>query len=81
MSRVARNKWARHLVRQEGVKWTNHILKWRPRLDKRDSGRPPRRWIVDIREKASKNWLQVAHHRIRWKENEEAYIQEWTTKC
>ncbi|GJQ83478.1 hypothetical protein Trydic_g19270 [Trypoxylus dichotomus] len=71
MERVPRNKWRwrGHLAKQERVKLINHILKWRPRLHKRNVRRPPRRWVDDIREKAGKN-LVTCGTRIRWKEKD-----------
>ncbi|GJQ83238.1 hypothetical protein Trydic_g8836 [Trypoxylus dichotomus] len=46
-------RWPAHLARQEGVKWTTYILKWRPRLHIRNIGRPPRIWVNNIRDRAS----------------------------
>ncbi|GJQ79527.1 hypothetical protein Trydic_g16374 [Trypoxylus dichotomus] len=41
----------------------------------------PPKTLDDIRENAGKNWLQLTQDRIKWKQKEEAYVQEWTTKC
>ncbi|GJQ77105.1 hypothetical protein Trydic_g23674 [Trypoxylus dichotomus] len=62
MEKVARSKWrwAGYLGKQEGVKWTNHILKCRPRLHKEDIEIPPRRWVDDIRKKAGMKRLRLA---------------------
>lgn len=77
----AKWRWAGHIARQEETRWTKHILKWRPRMHKRSVGRPPRRWVDDIKEKSGKNWLQAAQNKTEWKRKEEAYVQEWTIKC
>ncbi|GJQ65959.1 hypothetical protein Trydic_g4056 [Trypoxylus dichotomus] len=70
-------------AKKEGGKWTNHILTWRPRLHKRNIGRPPRRWVDDIKEKACKNWLQVAQDVAQWvtadNSEKEPTIEELTT--
>ncbi|GJQ81980.1 hypothetical protein Trydic_g6860 [Trypoxylus dichotomus] len=63
MERVAGNKWrwGGYLAGQE---WSKMEKSWRPRLHKRNIGRPLRRWIDDTREKVGKNFLLVAQDRI-----------------
>jgi Reverse transcriptase (RNA-dependent DNA polymerase) len=70
-------RWAGHIARQHSSRWTLRILQWRPRETKRSRGRPQRRWVDDIREAGSKNWIRQAADRQTWKNMEEAYIQKW----
>lgn len=82
MQRVAHLKWqwAGHVAREDTNRWTSRIVRWRPRQTKRSVGRPPTRWIDDVRKLAGRNWMQKAQNRRTWKEMEEAYIQEWMEK-
>lgn len=73
-------RWAGHVARQEEERWTKQVVLWRPRLHKRGVGRPKRRWVDDIREKAGKRWYQLAQDRSEWRKRGEAYVQEWTNK-
>ena len=56
--RAARLKWqyAGHNARQVDNRWNAQILKWRPRLGKRERGRPQMRWEEDIKRHAGLIW-------------------------
>ncbi|CAH2260536.1 jg18256 [Pararge aegeria aegeria] len=49
--RVAKLKWqwAGNIARRTDGRWGLKLLEWRPRTGKRSVGRPPTRWIKDIR--------------------------------
>lgn len=73
-------QWAGHVARQKDERWQTRIVKWRPRETKRNRGRPPLRWMDDIRKIAGGNWYQKAQDRVKWKELGKAYVQEWTSR-
>ena len=72
--------WVRHVGRMSDGRWTKRFLEWRPRLDKRSKGRPPTRWMDDLR-RFGVIWIQRAQDRKEWAEMEEAYVQQWTRKA
>src|ERR1700761_1162277 len=78
MERIASLKWnwAGHIARMTDERWTETIMNWRPPTT-RPGGRPPKRWTNGIKRVAGTNWQQVAMDRSKWKEKEEAYIQQW----
>ena len=39
---------AGHICRRIHDRWGKRVLKWRPRLGKRNVGHPPARWGIDI---------------------------------
>jgi Reverse transcriptase (RNA-dependent DNA polymerase) len=82
VERIAELKWqwTGHIARQKDGRWTLRIIQWRPRETKRSVGRPPLRWIDDIKQIAGKHWHQTAQDRSKWKELGKAYVQEWTSK-
>ncbi|KAI5638478.1 hypothetical protein NE865_08944 [Phthorimaea operculella] len=51
MELIARKKWswAGHIARMEKSRWARRVLEWRPRANTRARGRPPQRWVDDIR--------------------------------
>lgn len=69
--------WAGHIARMDASRWTRRVLEWRPRANTRARGRPPQRWVDDIRRHAGRDWMQRAQNRQEWKRLEEAYVQEW----
>ena len=70
-------KWAGHIARLEKSRWTRRVLEWRPRPNTRPRGRPPRRWVDDIRRHAGHDWMARAQVRQTWGKMEEAYVREW----
>lgn len=82
VERIAELKWqwTGHIARQKDGRWTPRIIEWRPREAKRSVGRPPLRWIDDIKQIAGNRWYQVAQSRWEWKMLGKAYIQEWTNE-
>lgn len=41
--------WAGHIFRQNETRWTWRVAQWRLRLQKKTIGRPPKRWMDDIK--------------------------------
>jgi len=82
MEHIARQKWrwVRHVARQDNDRWRRRIVQWRPRQHKRSAGRQQKRWIDDIKEIAGRKWHQMAMNRSEWKQQGEAYVQEWMQK-
>jgi hypothetical protein len=54
------------------------MMKHIARVLKRSVGRPQARWSVDVRGTAGRSWMRVAEDRARCREDEEAYVQQWT---
>ena len=56
ISTVANKKWrwAGHTASMEYSRWTRRLLEWRPRANNRSRGRPPKRWIDDIRRRRTR---------------------------
>lgn len=82
VEKVATLKWrgAGHIARREDGQWTKAVVQWRPRQHSRKRGRPPTRWTDDIIKTTGTRWELKARNRQRWKEMEEAYVQEWIRK-
>lgn len=82
IKRIATLKWnwAGHIARMSDDRWTRKLLEWRPRIDKRNQGRPPTRWTDDIK-RITTNWIQTGQDRIRWNAMREAYVQQWTSQA
>lgn len=71
-------QWAGHVARQNNSKWTKKLIQWRPRETRRSIGRPPKRWLDDVKKTASTYWQQTAQDRNAWKGLEEAHcVQQW----
>ena len=49
-------KWAGHIVRMKGNRWTKRCTKWQTRRGKRSRGRPSGRWQDDIAKKGGNTW-------------------------
>ena len=71
-------RWAGHVARYPGTRWTKKIIEWQPRQGRRGVGRPRARWMDDIRRLAGSTWSRDAQDREEWKTREEAYVQQWT---
>jgi hypothetical protein len=41
-------------------------------------GKSRKRWSYDLRKTTGKSWMRVAEDRAKWREVEDAYIQQWT---
>ncbi|KAM3964822.1 activating signal cointegrator 1 complex subunit 1 [Aphomia sociella] len=82
MAVIAKKKWtwARHIARMDESRWTRRVLEWRPRAATRGRGRPPQRWVDDIRRHGGRDWMSRAQDRLEWKTREEAYIQDLINK-
>ncbi|CAH2226444.1 jg17684 [Pararge aegeria aegeria] len=78
--RVAKLKWqlAGHIARRTDGRWGLKMLEWRPRTSKRSVGRPPTRWIDDIRRVAGSRWRQAAQDCGFWNSVKKTYVQQWT---
>ncbi|CAH2243696.1 jg8756 [Pararge aegeria aegeria] len=79
--RVAKLKWqwAGHIVRRKDGRWGPKVLEWQPRTGKRSVGRPPTRWIDDIKRVAGSRWIQAAQNRGTWNSLQKTYVQQWTS--
>ncbi|KAI8427072.1 hypothetical protein MSG28_014711 [Choristoneura fumiferana] len=62
-------QWAGHISRRTDNRWGKRVLEWRPRIGKRDVGRPQTRL-------AGKNWMRLAEDRAQWRATGEAYVQQ-----
>uniref|UniRef100_A0A8C9S512 ribonuclease H n=1 Tax=Scleropages formosus TaxID=113540 RepID=A0A8C9S512_SCLFO len=59
-------RWAGHVARFTDNRWTRAIVEWYPRERKRPLGRPPKRWIDDIRKTFGATWMRKARSREEW---------------
>ncbi|GBP46896.1 hypothetical protein EVAR_37800_1 [Eumeta japonica] len=69
-------KWAGHMIRTTGERWTKLVTTWKGPKGKRGRGRPIDRWTDDLRKVAGDNWIQAAGDRAQWRQLEEAYTRE-----
>lgn len=69
-------KWAGHMIRTKGERWTKLVTIWKGPTGKRARGRPIDRWTDDLRKVAGDNWMDTARDRVHWKQLEEAYTRE-----
>ncbi|CAH2239763.1 jg24652 [Pararge aegeria aegeria] len=53
-------RWAGHIARAKDGRWTEKILHWYPREDRRPRGRPRRRWSDDIIKAVGATWTRLA---------------------
>ena len=56
-------RWAGHISRMKGNRWTKRCTEWQPRRGKRSKGRPCRRWQHDITQKEGTTWIRKATDR------------------
>jgi len=56
-------QWVGHVSRQSAEKWTLRTVHWRPRESRRRIGRPPKRWLDDIKNILEDNGFLLAHNR------------------
>jgi hypothetical protein len=75
---MLKRQWADHISHSSDNRWGKRFLGYRPRLGKRSVGRPQARWSDELRRTAGRSWMRVAEDRARWREIEEAYVQQWT---
>ncbi|CAH2242902.1 jg14472 [Pararge aegeria aegeria] len=61
--RVAKLKWQWVGHKVWSSCWGPKVLEWQPRTGKRSVGRPPTRWIDDIKRVAGSRWIQAAQNR------------------
>lgn len=69
--------WAGHIARQRDGRWTKTLTDWWPLTGKRSVGRPPARWVDDIKKTAGHFWMRLARDRDKWRTRREAYAQQW----
>lgn len=53
---------------------------WRLYNFKRLRGRPPIRWLIDLKEIANSMWMQRANNREQLRKFKMVYIQNWKNK-
>ena len=71
-------RWAGHVARREGNRWSKRLTDWTPREGKRDRRRPDRRWRDEIEKTAGVTLQQLAKTQESWKRLWEAFVQQWT---
>ena len=76
--KVKKWRWAGHLARQHDNRWTLKATNWTPRSYTRGRGRQNRRWTDELRKQAGITWQREAQDRLRWKNDEEAFLQQWS---
>ena len=76
----AKWRWAGHIARREDNRWTKRLTEWQPRTGKRNRGRQKRRWRDDLTTSVGVTWTRLAQDRKRWKNHEEAYLRQCTTR-
>lgn len=57
--------WYGHIARQEGNRWTKLLTEWTPIDNKRQKGRPKKRWRDDIK-RFKNNCHIIARDRSQW---------------
>ena len=72
-------RWAGHVARMSGNRWTKLLLDWVP-VGKRRVGRPTKRWDGEILEFAEtefdgRAWPAVEHNRDEWKTFEDKFAR------
>ena len=70
-------RWAGHLARREDNRWTHKVTEWTPRTYTRSRGRQSRRWMDEIKGSQGIVWMRSACDRKKWKNDEEAFLQQW----
>ncbi|GFN74509.1 endonuclease-reverse transcriptase [Plakobranchus ocellatus] len=73
-------RWAGHIARETGNRWTKRCTKWQPRSGRRDKGRQEARWMDDISRATGPQWQRKAQDRRKWKASTESYILQWMDK-
>lgn len=71
-------KWSGHTIRGKD-KWSKMIMNWFTSHNKRQRGRPLRRWVDDIKAIAGSTWTRLAGDREEWRKLEEAFANKWHT--
>lgn len=66
-------RWTGHMMRNKKDKWAKDVTEWYPRGNKRNPGRPSRRWEDDIKRLAGGTWRRKIHDRKLWQALGEAY--------
>ena len=72
-------EWAGHVARMHHERWAKIVTHWTPEGGHRRRGRPRRRWCDDLVVFAGQTWTDIAQNREVWKENGEAFAQQWDT--
>lgn len=69
-------RWAGHIFRKPPEQWVCRLVRWRPSTSKRSAIRQQKRRSDDIREKVSRNGLQVAQDKKIWHNLKEAAVDK-----
>lgn len=72
-------RWAGHVARFKDERWTRLTTEWQPMYGKRKRERPCRRWRDELVEARGLQWMRGAESRIDWKQDGEAFAQQWDT--
>ncbi len=71
-------RWAGHIVRMKGLRWTVRMLHWIPVGGERSRGRPATRWEDELKEFAKslgKKWEDCAADRGLWGSLEASFVE------
>jgi len=70
-------RWAGKVANMSTDRWARKLVEWRPRIGKRQRGRPRTRWRDGIKDCAGAQWMQIARaDSDSWKRLEEAYCSK-----
>lgn len=69
-------RWAGHVARMNSDRWSNKVTHWPGPFGKRKQGRPPDKWLDEIKKIAGDNWTSKAKDRKLWSKMEEAFTQK-----
>jgi hypothetical protein len=71
-------RWAGHIARCNGGRWTKLVTEWRPFDGKSGRGRPVRRGRDEIFMMVRKHWIRRAQQIIEWNALWEIFFLRWT---
>lgn len=77
--RLLKWNWAGHICRMDTNRWTKKVTEWLPREERRQRGRPKRRWDDVFTHKYGQEWRRMARDRKLWSQLGEAYAKEATS--
>lgn len=66
-------KWAGHVARMCMDRWSKKVTHWSGPNGKRKQGRPPDRWLDEVKKITGNQWASKAMDRKLWSEMEEAF--------
>ena len=70
-------KFAGHVARHGGKRWSKRIIEWTLYEGKRTRGRPATRWRGEIQKHLGVTWQRAGRDRTAWTKIGEAFTQKW----